>query len=364
MKWSLSLGKLFGIKLFVHWTFSILILWIIIANVTMGQSIGQVLMAIAFILTVFLCVTLHELGHALTAKRFNINTKNIMLLPIGGVASIEKMPENPRQEFLIAIAGPLVNVLIAAVLFVVQWITTGVVDFTGSFTGGFLSSLLSINIILAVFNLIPAFPMDGGRILRALLAMQIGRVRATRSAALIGQFIAIGFVFLGLFTNPFLVFIGLFVFLGAQYEAQQVESTSLLSAFRVKDVMMHELPVMQANDTIAKAVERLLNGQEKEFLIMDGQNIAGILGRDELIKGLSDLGDKAPLSSIMKKDFVQLTPETSMEEALSQMQKDNYSILPVTSDGKLAGTLDMENITEFIMIQAALEKQKQRQEIY
>lgn len=215
MKWSYRLGSLFGIPVYLHLTFLLLLggLGVIsLVQAGLGAALGTVLLVSA----VFGSVVLHELGHALTARRFGIRTRDVTLLPIGGVASLERMPRDPRQELLIALAGPAVNVAIAGVLGI--WVFL--------FGGWFASRLLTINLALAIFNMLPAFPMDGGRVLRAVLARRIGHWPATEAAALIGRGLAIVLGIAGLFTNPMLVLIAIFVWFGAGQEAAMVRSST------------------------------------------------------------------------------------------------------------------------------------------
>ncbi|MCL4176967.1 MAG: site-2 protease family protein [Verrucomicrobia bacterium] len=230
MKWSLKLGKLLGIDVYVHFTFLLLLAFLGFYYWRATQNVDAALRGVAFIVALFGCVVLHELGHALMAGRYGIKTRDITLLPIGGIARLEKMPENPLQELWVALAGPAVNVVIAAVLLVGLAATGGFTPLEEiSATGGaFWQRLMVLNIVLVAFNLLPAFPMDGGRVLRARLAMRLGRRRATAIAANVGQGMAILFGIIGFFYNPFLIFIGIFVYLGAQAEAGMVEMQSAL----------------------------------------------------------------------------------------------------------------------------------------
>jgi Zn-dependent protease/predicted transcriptional regulator len=360
MKWSLSLGRISGIEVLVHWTFLILIAWILISHINMGHGWEQSLMGVVFILVLFACVLLHELGHALTGKRYGVTTKNIVLLPIGGVANMEKMPEKPVQELWVALAGPAVNLVIAVVLFFILRQTGGIpnlLDMDADMSSSnFLFNLFLVNVILALFNLIPAFPMDGGRVLRALLAMKYDHAKATEIAARTGQFLAIGFVFLGIFSNFWLVFIGLFVFLGAGAESNFEATRSVLSKYKVSDVLMKNYTVLPADEPIERAVEQLLNGQETAFLVTENNKIMGFITRNEIIKGLSELGKNAPLRNIVKKDFLQLGTDMGLDKAYEMMSKQGASFSPVFQNGELAGVLDTENITEMIMIDKVTSK--------
>ena len=223
MKWSLKLGSFAGIRVYVHWTFALLLGWVLFSHIGQGHNWAEAWGGVGFILALFGCVLLHEFGHALTAKHYDIRTQDITLLPIGGIARLERLPENPHHELWVTLAGPAVNVVIAGILFAVLTLAYPLPDFSQAkfLEGNLLARLMWVNVFLGAFNLLPAFPMDGGRVLRALLSMRLGRVRATRLAASIGQGMAILFGFAGFFGNPMLIFIAIFVYLGAEAEARQ-----------------------------------------------------------------------------------------------------------------------------------------------
>jgi Zn-dependent protease len=362
MKNALYLGAVSGIRVYVHWTFLILIGWIVFSNLGKGSSVNEILWSVIFILTIFACVTLHELGHALAAKRFNIKTRDITLLPIGGVAQMESLPEKPKEELIVALAGPAVNILIFIVLYFTTQQQISPETLTrlepGIGPGNFLFALMFVNLWLALFNLIPAFPMDGGRVFRALLAFRMNRNRATQIAANLGQFLAVGFIFAGLFYNPFLVFIGLFVFLGAQAEAEQTKTQSLLRGYTVGDALLEESPTIEYNATIGMAADQLLKSQNKHFVVDRAGITEGAIGRDEIIRALEELGEEAPVGRAMRKDVLYLSPEMPIEEAWKKMQEQNQPFALVTSGGKLVGALDLDNIVEFVMIRSAGQNKK------
>ena len=230
MKWSWKIGEVAGIGIYVHATFMILLGWVGLVHYLPDDSFVDAVTGLVFIVALFSIVVLHELGHSLTAKHFGIRTRDITLLPIGGVARLERMPKEPKQELLIALAGPAVNVVLAALLAVVvmaMMVADGLSD-VALVVRQFLAQLMWVNIALAVFNLLPAFPMDGGRVLRALLAMRLDYVHATEIAARIGQGMALLFGLVGLLFNPFLIFIALFVWTTASQEASMVKAKSAL----------------------------------------------------------------------------------------------------------------------------------------
>ena len=231
MRWSLKATGIAGIDVYIHFTFFLLLAWVAFIHWKQTGSIGAALVGVLFILSIFACVVFHELGHALAAKKYAIRTRDIILLPIGGVARLEKMPDKPVQELWVALAGPAVNVGIAAALAVYLYVSNSPspVDQSTMTTAPFLERILGVNIFLVLFNMIPAFPMDGGRVLRALLAMRLAYTRATRISANLGQGIALLFGIFGLFYNPLLLFIAFFVWIGA---AQEARMTQMKSAIR------------------------------------------------------------------------------------------------------------------------------------
>lgn len=360
IKWSLKIGKVAGIPVSIHWTFIILLGWIFIGYYRIENDAQHAINGVFFIVALFVCVILHELGHALTAKRFKIVTKSITILPIGGLALMEKLPEKPIQELWVAIAGPVVNVVIAILLFIYLYIAGGIleninIEHLQTLKGnGFLLNLFIANIILAVFNLIPAFPMDGGRVLRALLAFKYERVIATKIAASIGQILAIFFIFFGIFTNIWLVFIGLFIFIGAGAEAVLEKTKSILAGYTVKDVLMHHYTCLAPDDTLGKAVQVLLDGYEQEFVITKENTVVGVLTKQELIMGLSEHGTTLPISNVMRKDFLILQLSMPLQEVYQKLMANKCSVAPVLKNTKLVGIIDSENINELIMVENAL----------
>ncbi len=361
-KGALYVGKVSGIRLYIHWTFAILLIWIFL--VYYGQSGGdmqQGLLGGLFILTLFVCVTLHELGHALMGKRFKVKTDKITLYPIGGVASMSKMPEKPVQELLVALAGPSVNLLIGGLLWLYLTQVKGVslegmtADLTTLSPQNFVVQLMFANFVLAIFNLIPAFPMDGGRVFRALLSMGMDRAQATRWAATVGQTLAVGFVFLGFFYNFWLVFIGIFIYLGATAEAYQETTVKALSGHKVRDVLMTQFQVLYPSQPLQAAVDLLLAGQDKEFVVLDlaGEQVVGILTRDDIIRHLAGAGSERPISEAMRRSFTTLAPDQPLEEAMQALLTHRTPIAPVYENGKLIGVLDMENIQEFLMVKGS-----------
>ena len=354
MGWSIPILRIAGIQLRIHITFLLLIVWLALG------SLGAVL----FVLLLFLCVVLHEFGHAFAAKAFGINTPDITLLPIGGVARLERMPEEPVQELIIAAAGPAVNVIIAGCLFL-----TG-----GSFVYPLTANmrlndlLLTVNVILVLFNLLPAFPMDGGRVLRALLATRLSYARATQFAANIGQASAFVFAFVALFgipgtsfhANPFLLFIALFVYIGASQEAALAQMRDVSRRFPVSSAMVRDFRSLPENATLQEAVDALLATSQHDFPVLDESgNVAGILTRHDLIGALRKNDPAIRVGDVMRRDIPTVTTGTRFEDAFRIMQECNCPAVPVLDGMKrLVGLLTPENVSELMMVQSALPRRR------
>lgn len=357
MKGSFKLGNIAGIGIFIHWTFAFLIIYVVFSNYRQGHNAEQILWTLLFVLSIFVTVFLHELGHALAAKKYNVKTRDITLLPIGGLARLDTIPEKPKEELVIAIAGPAVNLVLALITFLFISIPNAE-ELNSQLTGGinsgnFFLNFFVVNIWLAVFNMIPAFPMDGGRVLRALLSMKFERHVATNIAVGIGQFLALIFVFLGFYSNPFLIFIGIFIMLGAQAEAQYTNAKHILKGFKIKDATMRQYQTVNSNQTIKTAVDILLNGQSKNFLVLEDSKPIGTLSRDEIIIALSGKGENEVIDNVMNKNLIFLKSDSPLESAYQQALEQKSVLMPVMENDRLIGTLDTENILEFIMIKDA-----------
>ncbi len=356
-RYSLDLGNPFGIKVSVHWTFSLLIAWIVLISVSQGLGLTQILMHVLFILALFVCVVLHELGHSLAAIRLGGKVESITLLPIGGMAHMSKMPEKPKDEFIVSAAGPLVNVAIAILLWIylayLHPLDVREMEFETITVRNFPLMLLAANLFIVAFNLIPAFPMDGGRLFRSALSIKMSRLKATRIAKDIGQIFAIFFIIAGLFINPFLIIIGFFILLGAKGEYEMIKYQDVLKNYTVKDIVKTEFAEMDENDTLGKAAEKLIHISDNGFVIRSDGDYAGILTKNDLIKGLNAHGREIKIKEVMPEEMEAVNTNTPLFEVYQEMQKKRNYLLPVIDDDEFKGVLDLENLNEFFLIRKA-----------
>jgi len=353
--WSFKVANVYGTEVRIHATFLLLIAWMGWVSYAHGGSDAAV-NNLAFLCLMFFCVLLHEFGHVMAARHYGIKTPDITLWPIGGVARLERMPREPVQEFIVAICGPLVNVAIAALLFVVVGWPKQSFDFT---TGSLVVSLMQWNIIMVLFNMVPAFPMDGGRVLRSLLAMAMDYNRATRLAATIGQFLAVVVFMWMLFnpSNPMLMIIAVFVFLSAGQEAAMVSSEEATRGLRVRDAMLTDFHTLSLSATLREAVTLLLAGTQHDFPVVNGQGaFQGLLTRTALIGALADHGALHSVAVAMTPCEIPLDPAEDLSEGLQALRISKWPALPVIEpqSGRLVGLLTAENVGELLMVRSVL----------
>ena len=356
MRWAWKLGVVAGIPVYVHSTFLLIIAWVFWVYWRQGQGFLSAAAGAGFVLVLFGCVVLHEFGHALMARRFGIRTRDITLLPIGGVARLERMPDEPRQELWVALAGPAVNVVIAAGLFAWLSLAGEYRPFVGlSVTGGpFFERLAVVNLFLALFNMLPAFPMDGGRVLRALLAMRLDYVRATQVAATVGQGMALLFALMGLLGNPFLLFIAFFVWIGAAQEASMVQMKTALSGIPMSRAMITEFRTLSPRDPLSRAVDLILTGSQKDFPVVEDAHVVGMLSEKELISALSRGGMEMPVDDVMQSDFETADYHEMLEPVVQRLQGCDCRTVPVLLGSELVGLVTMDNVSELVTIRSAV----------
>jgi Zn-dependent protease/CBS domain-containing protein len=356
MSWSWRIGRLSGIDVYVHFTFVLLLAWFGVTYYSEHRDIGEAARGVAFILCLFGIVVLHELGHALAARRYGIATRDITLLPIGGVARLDRIPEQPSQELVVAIAGPAVNIVLAAALYFGWSVESrlGMFQFSEMARAGsnLIAQLFVVNLMLAAFNLLPAFPMDGGRVLRALLAMRMDYVRATQLAATIGQGMAILLAVAGLFGNPFLILIALFIWYGAGQEAALVQMRSALTGIPVQRAMATHFQTLTPEEPIAAVARHVLAGFQQDFPVVDNEGrVVGVLLRRDLTASLAASNSQTPVSEVMQRDFVVVHPRDMLSRAFTKLQECQCSTLPVVDErDRLVGLLTSDNLAEVIML--------------
>lgn len=356
MKWSFSIGRVAGTDVRIHVTFLLLLAFIALAWGPLGAL---------FIATLFLCVLLHEFGHIVAARRYGIRTPDVTLLPIGGLARLERMPKKPSQELVVALAGPAVNCVIAAVLFVA---VGGVSALSLAPDLGnpraFFQAVMVANVSLAIFNLIPAFPMDGGRVLRALLATRLSHTRATRIAATIGQCIAFaGGIWALINMHPLLILIAFFIFVGAGQEAASVQMEAMTHGLPVTAAMITRFQTLSPLDTLQAAVTALLAGSQHDFPVVDGGGrVRGILLRNDLFAALGAHGPTHSVYETARLNPPVLRSDLTLTYALTVMSSSGFGTLPVldADTGLLIGLLTSENVAEMVMIAQATQRRHAR----
>lgn len=363
MKWSFRIFTFAGTEVRIHATFFLLLLLVAGQGMMTGQGLYGAVEASLFILAMFACVLLHEFGHVLAAKGYGINTPDITLLPIGGVARLERMPRKPSQEFVVALAGPMVNVIIAMVISLASNVQAGVhTGYDFGKAGHFFEKLMVWNWLMVFFNLIPAFPMDGGRLLRALLAVFFDYGKATRLAATVGQGIAMLvaiYMLLSATFHPMLLLIAFFIFMAAGQEAAAVTQQEATANLRVRDAMLTDFTILPPDARLQDGVDLLLAGAQQDFPVLDDSGgMQGILTRHDLISALAEKGPYHPVREVMRRAPEATHPGVQLSVALDALGISSSPALPVTDplDGKLVGLLTAENIGETLMVKAALMK--------
>jgi Zn-dependent protease/CBS domain-containing protein len=359
MGWSFNVGSIAGTAIRLHITFLLFLAWIFFARYASGGS-EAAWNSLAFMLLLFACVVAHEFGHIFAARLFGVITPRVTLLPIGGVAQLERIPEKPLEEFLVAIAGPAVNIVIAATLVLLFGASLDPQNLAAvdDVSVGILDRLAVVNVFLVLFNAIPAFPMDGGRVLRAALASRLGYARATEIAASIGQFVAFGLGFLGLFGNPLLIFIAIFVYLAAASEAQLVAVRAMSRGVPVGAAMMTQFATLPPDASIDQAIETLLRTSQNEFPVVEAAGPpAGVLGRSDLIRALKQHGPDARVADVMTSPIPTVGHRACLDEAFQILQeKAAPAVGVVDGNGQLVGLVTSETIGEMLMVRDALPK--------
>lgn len=370
---SITLFRIFGIDLKVHWSFILILVWgaFIYSSGPGGPVIGA-LYGVVIILFLFVCVVLHELGHAVTAKYFKVNVPTITLLPIGGVAQLERMPDKPLQEFLIAVAGPLVNFVLAVLLLPVAAVVIGLGMNNGTMGGGFMDWIAQMqipsfsglviyltvtNVVLGIFNLLPAFPMDGGRILRALLALGLPYVRATRIAVYVGRFMAILFAIWGIMGGGiFMLLIAFFVYVGGGSELEAVESRAVLKRVPAASALNADALELFASERLSRAVELIMSTYQADFPVLDlSGRFVGVLTRSRLVAALREVGEEGRVVDAMvpAAQIPTCAPTSSLADVWEKIMQSRSSVVAVMDRGQFEGLLTLADLTEVFEVMGA-----------
>ncbi len=371
MNWSFPIAVVAGIPIRVHVTFFLILLLGAFQWGSMTGTLNGAVFGIALMVLLFVCVTLHELGHSLVGRIFGIPVRSITLLPIGGVAQITKNPDKPVHELLIAIAGPLVNVFIALLLLAAlgfsaapQMLTAhGLLPDVMSNTPSLLtllSWLLMANVSLAIFNLIPAFPLDGGRVFRALIAMFTGYPLATRIASVTGQFIALILGIYGVLNSQFLLtLVAVFIFFGAGQETAEAEAKTVLNTLRVGDAYNKHALTLVVGDRLSRVVDYILTSYQPDFAVLQGSNLIGIVTRDDVMQVLATHPNDTFVTEIMEREFLKVGADKSLDEARRAMAEGGARITAVYDGVNYLGLISLEDIAEAFTVQTFVERQKQ-----
>ena len=356
MRWSFLIGRVAGTAIRIHVTF---LLFLLIIGIVVFRQSGSnaALDAVTFITLVFACIVLHEFGHILMARYFGIKTRDVTLFPIGGVANIERMPDKPYQELLVALAGPFVNFVIFSIIFITlgRELDATQIENIGDPASSLAVRVASANLVLMIFNLLPAFPMDGGRVFRALLAMRIGKSKATRIAAAIGQALAIFLGFLGFFGHPMLMLIAIFIFIAAGSEAETATFHDATHDLTVRDAMILSPAPLRPQDTLREAINHLLSRADDDFAVVEkGNPEIGTVTRDKLLLALAAHDDGTPVSSVMRKAEHILHENESLENALSIFERsDAQALIVKDKNDEISGLISRAAIAQAILIKTA-----------
>ena len=357
MRWSIKLTRVKGIDIKVHLTFVLIVIWAAYRwGVSMGAGSRGALFGVVVILLLFVCVTLHELAHSLTAMRFGVRVHDITLLPIGGISRMEEMPKKPKEELLMSVAGPLTNFVIAAVLILGLVLLRGEAGLSarqlnevmGSVRWtGLPSYLIIANIMLGIFNLLPAYPMDGGRVLRSLLALKLDHDKATAWAVNIGQGMAWLLGLWGVLAGAWtLVIIAVFIYLGASQEGQMVEAKGVLGKLSVRQAMTGEFQTVEPNAPVSRVVDLILHSFQTDFPVVEEGRLVGFISEFDVVGALKEYGPEVAVKQVMKTDVPTVDPEETLFQARQRMAQARLRSMPVLKEGQLEGMLTAHDISE------------------
>ena len=340
MRGSIRIFNIFGISINIHVTFFLLLLIFLASGIK----------SLVLVIGIFCIVTMHELCHALVARRFGVEVKEITLLPIGGLASMSRMPDKPSHEFFISLAGPLSNIALLGLLFFPMRLLLGdqVLFHPLSIATWPLTfaHIYWINLALALFNMIPAFPMDGGRILRAVLAQRMGHQRATKIAVNFGHVFALIFGYMGIVRmHLMLIAIAIFIYMAASSEELQADVRETLKKFRIRDILRREFLSVEPGATLANLLELVFRGHQEDFPVVEGEKAVGFITRQDVIMNMQKSGGAGLVRDIMRKDFPRANEGDTLVRAQALMEENNIRALPVFRGDRVMGVVSLDDIS-------------------
>lgn len=369
MRWSIPVGRVSGITVRLHMTFLLLLAFIALGGF-IDEGVRGAAWALSLVCLIFLCIALHELGHGVVAQQLGVEVKSITLLPIGGVAALKSIPENPWHEIAITLAGPVVNAVIATLLLPFTGLPAHLFFITMPHdVAGLLEAIVTANITLFLFNFIPAFPMDGGRLLRAVLALVVPYGRATAVAATVGQGLAVVSILLGfhLWPSPnalWLIVIGAFIFVAAEGEEKMVRLRGLLREVDVQDLMRPEPATLSLLDTVADGLKRVYQTGQDDFPVMDADRLVGLATRQAMVEAMTTGEGHVPVAEIMDTVTLAASPRTKVSQVYEKMLSEGRSSVPVVQDDRLVGLLATDNVTRYVLVNSAVSPRRRRRQKY
>lgn len=360
---SLRLFSVAGISIKVHWTFLLLFLYLFTSQWLTGATFASTVLLISLVMAVFVTVVFHEMGHALMARRYGCQTRDILLLPIGGIARMEKLPKDPKQSIAVALAGPLVNFLLAALLYLVVFRSVNFPAFSLAdplTLKNWSVHFIYANLVLGLFNLIPAFPMDGGRIFMGVLMLSLESHRARRVALRTSQVIATLMILAGWVFQPVWIILGFFVLLTGYVELKQADAQEALRGVKVEEVVMPDMETVSAQSTLRELADRLVHSSSDKFLVFKGTLPVGVVDRSRLLEQVELSGPDVFVETVMRRGVQSAEFDEPLGEVYDRMQAEQSSLLLVKKQGSVLGYLDMDNILEFVAVKNALYKHSWR----
>ncbi len=357
MKNSWKLGSLAGIEIFVHWSFAALIGWVALSYLSGGGGLLSAAFGICFLLAVFGCVFLHELGHALMAREFGIATRDITMLPVGGLARLERMPERPSQEIAVAVAGPAVNLVIAAMIFLGFFVTGGKAGWLAfnPVGGSFLAQLMWANLTIVVFNLLPAFPMDGGRVFRATLSVFMKRATATEIASSVGQVLALGLAVIGLFSNWMLMLVAGFIFFAARQENRFVQLQESMRGAIARDAMVGRFHVVPGNALLATVAREMIMTAQEDFPVVVDDRVVGMVSSHDVLQAMADGQRDKRVVDVVWCKIPRIESQDHLTDCLGRFQSEGWTSAAVFEAGQLVGIITLENMLSWLKLSPVLE---------